>query len=96
MADSAYRCAIIIQKTIPLMAAINKNSSQINQLCIDVSTIEGQADRKMRQGLSNLLKGGHDPIFFITRKEIYEVLEAVIDRCEDVMDAIQGIVIEHI
>ncbi len=96
MAESAHRCAMIVQKTIPLLAAINKNSSQINQLCVDVSKIEGQADRKMRQGLSKLIKGGHDPIFLITRKEIYEVIESVIDRCEDVMDAVQGIVIEHV
>jgi len=96
MADSAHRCAIIIQKTIPLLAAINKNSGQINQLCVDVSKLEGQADRKMRLGLSKLLKSCNDPILFIIRKEIYEVLESVIDRCEDVMDAIQGIVIEHV
>ena len=96
MADSAYRCAVIIQKTMPLLAAINKNSSQINQLCVEVSKIEGHADRKMRQGLSKLLKEGNDAIFLITRKEIYELLESVIDRCEDVMDAIQGIVIEHV
>ncbi len=96
MAESAHRCAIIIQKTIPLLAAINKNANLINQHCVDVSKIEGQADRKMRRGLSMLLKGERDPILFITRKEIYEVLESVIDRCEDVMDAVQGIVIEHV
>ena len=96
MADCAYRCAIIIQKTIPLLSAINKNSGTINQLCIDVSKIEGQADSRMRHGLSKLLKNCNDPILFITRKEIYEVLESVIDRCEDVMDAVQGIVIEHV
>ncbi len=96
MAESAHRCAMIIQKTIPLLAAINKHSNQINQFCVDVSKIEGQADRKMRHGLSKLLKSGPDPILFITLKEIYEVLESVIDRCEDVMDAVQGIVIEHV
>jgi len=96
MADSARKCAVIIQQTIPLLAAINKNSRQINELCVEVSKIEGQADRKLRQGLSKLIKGGHDPIFVLTRKEIYELLESVIDRCEDVMDAVQGIVIEHV
>ena len=81
---------------MPLLAAINKNSREINELCVEVSKIEGRADRKMRQGLSVLIKGGSDPIHILTRKEIYELLEAVIDRCEDVMDAVQGIVIEHV
>ncbi len=96
MAASALQCAVIIRKTMPLLAAINKNSREINELCVEVSKIEGRADRKMRQGLSVLIKGGSDPIHILTRKEIYELLEAVIDRCEDVMDAVQGIVIEHV
>ena len=96
MAESAHKCALIIRQTIPLLAAINKNSRQINELCVEVSKIEGQADRRLRQGLSKLIKGGYDPILILTRKEIYEVLESVIDRCEDVMDAVQGIVIEHV
>ncbi len=41
------------------------------------------------------MKCGADPIAIMTRKEIYELLEQTIDRCEDVADVIQGIVIEH-
>jgi predicted phosphate transport protein (TIGR00153 family) len=96
MADSARKCAEIIQQTMPLLATINKNSTRISAHCVAVSKIEGQADRQMRQGLSELIKSGQDPILIITRKEIYELLESVIDRCEDVMDAVQGIVIEHV
>jgi len=96
MAASAHKCAEIIQQTLPMLAAINKNSTRISALCIAVSKIEGQADRQMRQGLSELIKSGQDPIRIMTRKEIYELLESVIDRCEDVMDAVQGIVIEHV
>ncbi|MEI6559353.1 MAG: DUF47 family protein [Rhodospirillaceae bacterium] len=96
MAESARQCAGIIRQTMPLLVAINKNASKINELCVAVSKIEGQADRKMRQGLSKLMKSGLDPIHVLTRKEIYELLESVIDRCEDVMDAVQGIVIEHV
>ncbi|MEI8393588.1 MAG: DUF47 family protein [Rhodospirillaceae bacterium] len=96
MAESALKCAEIIRNTMPLLAAVNKNSQQINELCVAVSKLEGQADRKLRQGISKLMKSGDDILFIITRKEIYELLESVIDRCEDVMDAIQGIVIEHV
>lgn len=96
MAASAHQCAEIIRQTLPLLSAINKNSGRISALCVQVSKIEGQADRRMRHGLSALIRSGRDPIYIMTRKEIYELLESVIDRCEDVMDAVQGIVIEHV
>ena len=32
----------------------------------------------------------------MTQKEIYELLEDAIDRCQDAMDDVQGIVIEHV
>ncbi|CAK0772618.1 putative pit accessory protein [uncultured Gammaproteobacteria bacterium] len=96
MAESAQKCAIIIHDTVPLLGAISKNSDLISKQCIEVSKIEGHADRKLRKGLSELIKSGRDPIAVMTRKEIYESLESIIDRCDDVMNVIQGIVIEHV
>src|SRR5205809_68545 len=52
--------------------------------------------RTFRQGLAGLMTNGADPIALLTKKEIYELLESAIDRCEDVMNVIQGIVIEHV
>lgn len=96
MAESAGKCAEIIQQTMPLLTAINKNSTRISAMCVMVSKIEGQADHQLRNGLSELIKSGQDPIHILTRKEIYELLESVIDRCQDVMDVVQSIVIEHV
>ncbi|MEI6985331.1 MAG: DUF47 family protein [Rhodospirillaceae bacterium] len=96
MARGAYNCAEIIRQTVPLLAAISKNSVRINEMCVEVSKIEGEADRRMRRGLTQLIKSGAEPLVIMTRKEIYEILESIIDKCEDVMDSIQGIVIEHV
>lgn len=96
MAASVQQCATIIRDTVPMLGAISKNSEQISKQCIEVSKIEGNADRKQRKGLSELIKSGRDPIAVMTRKEIYESLESIIDRCDDVMNVIQGIVIEHV
>ncbi len=96
MSESARNCAVIISQTVMLLAAINKNSRQINEMCVKVSKIKGEADHLLRSGLTTLIKSEADPIIIMTRKEIYELIESVIDRGDDVMNFIQGIVIEQV
>ena len=45
--------------------------------------------------LAALFENGHDPIFIIKWKDIYQELESATDRCEDVANVIEGVVLEH-
>lgn len=96
MAGTIRDCTSLICSAIPLLSAVTRNADALRDLAIRVSTLEGQGDRTLRQGLAGLMSNGADPIMLITRKEIYELLESAIDRCEDVMNVVQGIVIEHV
>ena len=61
--------------------------------CIEVNRLENEADRLLRDLLAALFEGV-EPIEVIKWKEIYETLESVTDRCEDVVNVIEGIVLK--
>jgi hypothetical protein len=95
MAETIETCANRLRTAMPCLAAVAKNAEALNAASREISVLEGKADATLRDGLKALMKSGADPIALMTRKEIYELLEQTIDRCEDVADVIQGIVIEH-
>jgi len=62
---------------------------------IEVNRYENEADRVTRQALGDLL-ARRDDWFELTRwKEVYEHLEAVTDRLEDVADVLEGVTVKH-
>ena len=61
--------------------------------CIEVNRLENEADRLLRDLLAGLFEGS-DPIEVIKWKELYETMESVTDRCEDVVNVIEGIVLK--
>jgi predicted phosphate transport protein (TIGR00153 family) len=61
--------------------------------CVEVNRLENEADRLLRDLLAALFDGT-DPIEIIKWKELYETMEEVTDRCEDVVNVIEGIVLK--
>ena len=62
---------------------------------VEVNRLENEADRVTRAALSRLLASHEDLFDLIRWKEIYEQLEAVTDRLEDVADALEGVTVKH-
>jgi predicted phosphate transport protein (TIGR00153 family) len=65
------------------------------ELCIEVNRLENEADKIERTMLAELFRNERDPIALIKQKEIYELLEATTDRCEDVADVIQNVSVKN-
>jgi predicted phosphate transport protein (TIGR00153 family) len=61
---------------------------------IEVNRLENEADRLLRDELAGLFEGNTDPIEIIKWKELYETMESVTDRCEDVVNVIEGITLK--
>jgi predicted phosphate transport protein (TIGR00153 family) len=72
-----------------------KNSPEILKRCVQINSLENEADHIMRTGMAKLFRENHDIKDLIKLKEIYEMLESVTDRCEDVANIIEGIVLDH-
>jgi predicted phosphate transport protein (TIGR00153 family) len=61
---------------------------------VEVNRLENRADTLLRETLAALFEEQPDPIEVIKWKEIYETLETVTDRCEDVANVIEGIILK--
>lgn len=71
-----------------------KHSKHILELCKDIDRLEGDSDRVMRAAMAKLFREETDAMQVLKMKEIYQLLESVTDRCQDVANIIEGIVVE--
>ena len=98
MADAIVECSERAQRGVSMLSDVGKNAAALNEICLQITRIEGDADDAYDRGLELLyqkVKGG-DALEFIRGSEIYKHLEDAVDRLDDVADEIQGIVIEHV
>jgi predicted phosphate transport protein (TIGR00153 family) len=72
-----------------------KNPAQILASCREIKRIEGDADVLGRAAIAALFKSGADALSIIKWKELYDLMETATDRCEDVANVIEGVVLEH-
>ncbi len=91
---------ILAQSAVEVQHAVNglrnlRNADAIREWCIEVNRLENDADAVLREAIANLFASEKDPIKVIMWKEIYEILEKATDRCEDVANIIEGVVLEH-
>ena len=63
--------------------------------CEEIDRLESDADRAMRSAMSKLFREEPDVREVIKLKAIYELLETITDKCEDVANVIEGIVLEN-
>lgn len=63
--------------------------------CDEIDKLESDADRVMRAALSKLFRSDIDVRELIKLKAIYELLETITDKCEDVANLIEGVILEH-
>jgi len=63
--------------------------------CEEIDRLESDADRVMRSAMSRLFREESDVRELIKLKTIYEQLESISDRCEDVANLIEGVVLEN-
>jgi len=72
-----------------------KDPSAIKNICVDINRLENEADYILRGAVAKLFRDENDIKNLIKFKEVYEILETVTDRCEDVANIIDGIVLEY-
>jgi predicted phosphate transport protein (TIGR00153 family) len=79
------------------MALLNsmKNAPEILRLCREIDTMESRADRVMRNAISTLFREEADIRQVIKLKAIYELLETATDRCQDVADVLEGVILQN-
>ena len=70
------------------------DATVIDKACIEVDRLENEADALLNDSVAALFKS-QDVIGILKLKEIYEHLETITDRCEDVSLIIRDVLIKH-
>jgi len=100
IADAGARSADVLHQVMPLLDEITPKHREIFGLCEQVGHIEEEADQRFDAGLAQLrvqLRArALDTIGYIDRKEIYELLEDVADKCDDIANTVQAITAKHV
>ena len=95
----ARRLADIIVEAADLicdgMTALEKDSKAVLEYAARVNQLEHEADRVHQDSIVELFDQEKDPIAVIKWKEIFDFLEAATDRCEDVGNLLEGVVVKH-
>lgn len=72
-----------------------KKPEEVLAACIEINRLENEADRTLRSAMAKLFREEKDAIEIIKKKEIYQLLETITDKCEDVANVVESIVIEY-
>lgn len=92
--------AVLVRATEEVAHAVGglrdiKRSRPVLEHCIEVNRLENEGDEILRNAVAKLFKESTDPLLVMKWKEVYEALENATDRCEDVANIIEGVVLEH-
>jgi hypothetical protein len=94
LAEICQACCDRVKTTVALLPDM-KRSDAILKYCQEIDRLESDADRVMRSALSKLFREESDLKTVMKLRVIYDLLELITDRCEDVANVVEGIILEN-
>ena len=93
----AALCVACVEKVKAAVGMLSNmdNAKAIMIVCQDIDRLESEADHVMRSAMAKLFRDEPDVKQVMKMRSVYDMLETVTDRCEDVANVIQGIVLEN-
>jgi uncharacterized protein len=97
LSDISVRCCLRVQHVLTLLPQLKdaEVAASVLKTCEEIDQLESDADRVMRGAMSRLFREEPDTRQLIKLKAVYEHLESISDRCEDVANLVEGIVLEN-
>ena len=97
LGEISVRCCERVQHVVTLLPKLSQSSVAEAALktCEEIDRLESDADRVMRSAMSRLFRDNIEVRELIKLKAVYEHLESISDRCEDVANIVEGIVLEN-
>ena len=97
LGDLAIQAAYLTLEATELLRDMRRNTSRLNAIAEAVTRIENRSDEVYDAGMKALFAASQDrPMDFIAGSDVFDHLEKVVDRFEDVANGISGILIEHL
>jgi uncharacterized protein Yka (UPF0111/DUF47 family) len=88
---------VLVSATVEVSAAIRALPTPEKALrhCIEINRYENESDRLCRTLIAQLFDEETDSVQIIKWKEIFEVIETAVDKCEDVANVIEGVILKN-
>jgi uncharacterized protein len=94
MAEILEEAITNVTKAVSSIRDINR-PRRILDLCIEINRLENRGDRTYERAIGELFNHSSDVLHVIKWKDIYDATEQAIDKCEDIANTIEGIVVKH-
>ena len=94
LAAILVRCCESMLRAMELLPNLKK-SPELLEICVNMGKMENEADVIYRQAIADLFKTGNDPLEVMKWRDIFDALETATDRCADVANVIEGVVLEY-
>ena len=97
LTDLSVKCCERVKDAVALIGKVRDPAAAEAALktCEQIDQLESDADRVMRSAMSRLFREEPDVREVIKLKAVYELLETITDKCEDVANLIEGVVLEN-
>jgi predicted phosphate transport protein (TIGR00153 family) len=95
MATLLHDCCTRVHSGVVMLRSMD-NATRLLELTEEIDSLESEADKVSRDGISQLFREEQDVRQLIKHKNVYEYLEDAIDMCQDVANVIESVVVENV
>ncbi len=92
--ELAHLVALSAEQVVIAMKALERRHG-VAEPAVEINRLENEADRAHQNAVRRLFEEEQNPVTIIKWKEILDFLEAATDRCEDVANVLEGVVVKH-
>jgi predicted phosphate transport protein (TIGR00153 family) len=98
LGEIIVKTADLTAEAVPLLRSMRTHAGRLNEITEAVKNLEEESDQLYDAGIAALYRevGKNDPMSYIIGADIYDHLEKVVDRFEDVANRISSVLIEHL
>ena len=89
------KSCVDMHRAMSLLPKLAAKSKELLEICVEINRLENEADTIYRRAIAELFKPGTDPIEVMKWRDIFDNLEAATDRCEDVANIVESVVLEY-
>ncbi len=84
-----------VQRAMLLLPQLASKGKELLDICVEINRLENEADAIYRKAIAELFHNGNDPIDVMKWRDLFDNIEEATDRCEDVANIVEGVVLEY-
>jgi predicted phosphate transport protein (TIGR00153 family) len=84
-----------MHRAMQLLPSLAAKGKDLLDICVEINRLENEADAIYRRAIAELFHNGNDPIEVMKWRDIFDNIEEATDRCEDVANIVEGVVLEY-